>query len=85
MRPVSLLLDMSLLSYSYGNPVIDALSTLSELQNFESRFDIAFLLSDLNKYGLTCLWAFDLTQQHKNIFFRYGEALQYVEAAYDSL
>ncbi len=47
MRPVSLLLDMSLLSYSYGNSLIDALSPLFELQIFESKFDIAFLLSDL--------------------------------------
>jgi hypothetical protein len=85
MRPVSLLLDMSLLGYSYGNSLIDALSPLFELQIFESKFNIAFLLSDLNKYGLASLWAFDVNQPHRNIFFRYEEALQYVEAEYDSL
>jgi hypothetical protein len=85
MRPVSLLLDMSLLRYSFGNSFIDALSPLSELQIFESKFDIAFLLSDLNKYGLASLWAFDLTQPPENIFFRYEEALQYAEAAYDRI
>ncbi len=85
MRPVSLLLDMSLLRYSFGNSLIHALSPLFELQIFESKFDIAFLLSDLNKYGLASLWAFDLNQPQRNIFFHYDEALKYVEAEYDSL
>ena len=52
MRPISLLLDMSQLEYSFGNSFIDALSPLFELPIFENKFDIAFLLSDLNKYGL---------------------------------
>lgn len=85
MRPVSLLLDMSLMKYSFGNSIIDALSPLFELQIFESRFDIAFLLSDLNKYGLASLWNFDINQPPKNIFFHYEEALRYAEAQYDSL
>ena len=85
MRPISLLLDMSLLKYTFGNSLIDALSPLLELQIFENKFDIAFLLSDLNKYGLASLWGFEINQPPKNIFFRYEEALQYVEAEYDSL
>jgi hypothetical protein len=84
-RPISLLLDLSALSYSFGNSFIDALSPLFELQIFESKLDIAFLLSDLNKYGLASLWAIDLNQPQKNIFFRYEDALQYVEAVYDSI
>lgn len=85
MRPLTLLLDMSELSYAFGNSLIDALSPLSELQIFESKFDIAFLLSDLNKYGLASLWALDLAQPPKNIFFDYEEALRYVVAVYDSI
>jgi hypothetical protein len=85
MRPVSLLLDMSLLRYSFGNSLIDALSPLFELQIFESKFDIGFLLSDLNKYALASLWAFDLNQPQRNIFFHYDDALQYVEEEYDRL
>lgn len=85
MRPVSLLLDMSLLKYSFGNSLIDAFSPLFELQIFEDKFDIAFLLSDLNKYGLASLWGFDINQPPRNIFFRYEEALQYVVAEYDSI
>ena len=84
MRPVSLLLDMSLMRYSFGNSLIDALSPLFELQIFESKFDIAFLLSDLNKYGIASLWGFDVNEPQINIFFDYNEALQYTEAAYDS-
>jgi hypothetical protein len=85
MRPISLLLDLSQLSYSFGNSFIDALSPLFELQIFESKFDIAFLLSGLNKDGLASLWALDLHQPPKNIFFSYEDALQYVEAVYDSI
>ena len=85
MRPVSLLLDLSLLRYSFGNSLIHALSPLFELPLFESKFTIAFLLSDLNKYGLASLWAFDVNQPPRNIFYRYEEALQYAEAEYDSL
>lgn len=84
MRPISLLMDLSLLEYSFGNSLIDAFSPLFELQIFENQFDIAFLLSDLNKYGLSSLWAFDINQPPRNIFFRYEEAVLYVEAAYDS-
>jgi hypothetical protein len=85
MRPISLLLDMSLLKYSFGNSFIDALSPLFELQIFEDKFDIAFLLSDLNKYGLSSLWGFDINQPPINIFFAYDEALKYAETKYDSL
>ena len=85
MRPISLLLDMSALSYSFGNSFIHALSPLFELQIFESKFDIAFLLSDLNKYGMAGLWNLDLNEPPKNIFFNYEDALQYAEAVYDSL
>lgn len=85
MRPISLLLDMSLLKYSFGNSLIDALSPLSELQIFEDKFDIAFLLSDLNKYGFASLCGFDINQPPINIFFAYEEALQYVVAKYDSV
>ncbi|RYD94549.1 MAG: hypothetical protein EOP50_09340 [Sphingobacteriales bacterium] len=85
LRPISLLLDMSQLKYSFGNSLIDALSPLFELQVFESRFDIAFLLSDLNEYGLASLWNFDPGQPPKNIFFSHEAAVQYVEAAYDAL
>jgi hypothetical protein len=85
MRPVALLLDLSELKYSFGNSLIDALSPLSELQIFESKYDIAFLLSDLNKYGLASLWGFDIDQPPENIFFGYDEAVQYVEAAYDRI
>lgn len=85
MRPITVLLDMSQLNYSFGNSFIDALSPLFELQIFENKFDIAFLLSDLNKYGLASLWGFDLNQPPVNIFFAYEEALQYVEANYDSV
>lgn len=85
MRPLTLLMDMSQLSYAFGNSLIDALSPLFELQIFESKFDIAFLLSDLNKYGLASLWALDLAQLPKNIFFDYEEALKYVDAVYDSI
>ena len=85
MRPISLLLDMSLLKYSFGNSFIDALSPLFELQIFEDKFDIAFLLSDLNKYGFASLWGFDINQPPINIFFAYEDALKYVEAKYDSV
>ncbi|NCU04252.1 MAG: hypothetical protein GXC73_09725 [Chitinophagaceae bacterium] len=85
MRPLSLLLDMSLLKYSFGNSLIDALSPLFELPVFENKYDIAFLLSDLNKYGLSGLWGFDINEPPKNIFFHYEEALQYAEAVYDSI
>nr|WP_294904760.1 hypothetical protein [uncultured Lacibacter sp.] len=85
MRPISLLLDMSLLKYSFGNSFINALSPLFELPIFEDKFDIAFLLSDLNKYGLASLWGFDINEPPKNIFFGYEEALQYAEAVYDSI
>lgn len=85
MRPISLLLDMSALSYSFGNSFIHALSPLFELQIFESKFNIAFLLSDLNKYGLAGLWALDLNEPPVNIFFDYEKALQYAEAEYDKL
>ncbi|RXK62018.1 hypothetical protein ESA94_03100 [Lacibacter luteus] len=85
MRPSSLLLDMSLLQYSFGNSFIDALSPLFELQIFEDKYDIAFLLSDLNKYGLSSLWNFDINQPPVNIFFRYEDAVKYAEAKYDFL
>ena len=85
MRPISVLMDMSQLEYSFGNSLIHALSPLFELPIFEDKFDIGFLLSDLNKYGLASLWNIDVSQPPKNIFFHYEEALQYVEAAYDWL
>lgn len=85
MRPISLLLDLSLLKYSFGNSLLDALSPLLEIQIFEDKFDIAFLLSDINKYGIASLWGFDINHPPKNIFFHYEEALQYVEAKYDSV
>ena len=84
MRPISLLLDMSALSYSFGNSFIHALSPLFELQIFENKFDIAFLLSDLNKYGLAGLWNLNLEEPEKNIFFNYEDALQYAEKICDS-
>ncbi len=83
MRPISLLLDMSLLQYSFGNSFIDALSPLFELQIFEDKYDIAFLLSDLNKNGLASLWGFDPKQPPVNIFFQYEDALRYVEVKCD--
>ncbi len=85
MRPISLLLDLSHLKYSFGNSFIDALSPLFELPIFEDKFDIAFLLSDLNKYGLSSLWGFDINQPPANIFFRYEDALQYAIEKYDSI
>src|SRR5688572_14953316 len=47
MRPISLLFDMSQLKYTFGNSLIDAMSPLFELQIFENKYSIAFLLSDL--------------------------------------
>ncbi|GAA4340508.1 hypothetical protein [Flaviaesturariibacter amylovorans] len=85
MRPIALLLDLSLLKYSFGNSLIHAFSPLFELQLFESKFDIAFLLSDLNKYGLAGLWNFDVDGPPENIFYRYEEAVQYAELVYDRL
>lgn len=85
MRPISLLLDMSLLKYTFGNSFIHALSPLFELQIFEDKFDIAFLLSDLNKYGLSSLWGFDIDQPPVNVFFNYEDALQYALMKYDSI
>ena len=85
MRPISLLLDMSLMKYSFGNSLIDAFSPLFELQIFESKNDIAFLLSDLNKDGIASLWGFELHQSPENIFFDSNQALLYVEEVYDRI
>jgi hypothetical protein len=84
LSPISLLMDFSDFEYSFSNSLIDALSPLYELQIFESKLNIAFLISDLNKHGLASLLSIDLNVPQKNIFFQLDEAIKYVEAEYDS-
>ena len=62
MRPISLLLDLSLLKYSFGNSLIDALSPLFEIQIFEDNIKFFQTMMCENSFLFACTLIFSLCQ-----------------------
>ncbi len=74
----AVLLDLTELKYEFGNSIVDAFMSLSNIKIGAEDYIRAYVLSEKNKFGLSTIWCFDLENPREPIFYDLNTAVEYI-------